>query len=191
MIEAILSLDFVRPPMTEYEYTCTNYILLGLLIERVMKKPLEQLAEERIFHPLGMNDTKWGAPVDGALSRTIRTINAAPGDFRSRRTGNRPAPDWKCGNFLHSIRPCEILPDDAESRQGIFQNGHRGALFHQSGAARHDAAFHRLEHGAGFHSGRLVRIDNPPYGLDRTGGLDRSGETAFPHSPDEPFRGFH
>lgn len=79
MIEAILSLDFVRPPMTEYEYTCTNYILLGLLIERVMKKPLEQLAEERIFHPLGMNDTKWGAPVDGALSRTIRTINAAPG----------------------------------------------------------------------------------------------------------------
>ena len=79
MIEAILSLDFVRPPMTEYEYTCTNYILLGLLIERVMKKPLEQLAEERIFRPLGMNDTKWGAPVDGALSRTIRTINAAPG----------------------------------------------------------------------------------------------------------------
>ena len=58
-------------------------------------------------------------------------------------------------------------------------------------AARHDAAFHRLEHGAGFHSGRLFRIDNPPYGLDRTGGLDRSGETAFPHSPDEPFRGFH
>lgn len=79
MIEAILSLDFVRPPMTEYEYTCTNYILLGFLIERVMKKPLEQLAEERIFRPLGMNDTKWGAPVDGALSRTIRTINAAPG----------------------------------------------------------------------------------------------------------------
>ena len=192
MIEAILSLDFVRPPMTEYEYTCTNYILLGLLIERVMKKPLEQLAEERIFHPLGMNDTKWGAPVDGALSRTIRTINAAPGVISDH--GARAIAPHRIGNagiFSTASDLAKFCRMMLNRGRGIFQNGHRGALFHQSGAARHDAAFHRLEHGAGFHSGRLFRIDNPPYGLDRTGGLDRSGETAFPHSPDESFRGFH
>ena len=79
MMQAILSEDFARPPETLYEYTCTNYILLGLLIERVTDRRLEELAAERIFAPLGMTDTRWGAPPAGALPRTIRTINADPG----------------------------------------------------------------------------------------------------------------
>ena len=79
MMQVILAEDFVRPPETLYEYTCTNYILLGLLIERVTDRRLEELAAERIFAPLGMTDTRWGAPPEGALTRTIRTINADPG----------------------------------------------------------------------------------------------------------------
>ena len=96
MARSILAEDFVRPPGVLYEYTCTGYILLGFLIEAVTGRSLEELAAERIFAPLGMTDTRWGAPPEGALPRTIRTINADPGVISDhgaramapRRTGN-------------------------------------------------------------------------------------------------------
>ena len=79
MIEAILSEDFVRPPEKQYEYTCTNYILLGFLIEAVTGRKLEELAEERIFRPLAMKETRWGLLLEESLQRTVRMINAPPG----------------------------------------------------------------------------------------------------------------
>jgi D-alanyl-D-alanine carboxypeptidase len=41
-------------PGTDYHYTDTEYILLGLIIEQLEGKPLHQVFAERIFQPLGM-----------------------------------------------------------------------------------------------------------------------------------------
>lgn len=41
-------------PGTDYEYTNTDYFLLGLTVERASKVSLARFAGERIFHPLGM-----------------------------------------------------------------------------------------------------------------------------------------
>lgn len=43
------------PPGTKFEYSNTNYILLGLLIESVAAQPLGEFLEENIFRPLGMD----------------------------------------------------------------------------------------------------------------------------------------
>ena len=42
------------PPGTDYEYTNTDYFLLGLIVERLSGQSLAAFAEERLFRPLGM-----------------------------------------------------------------------------------------------------------------------------------------
>ncbi|MCX7973569.1 MAG: beta-lactamase family protein [Candidatus Aminicenantes bacterium] len=46
-----------HPPGEEYSYTNTGYFLLGLIVERVSGKSLNQFAQERIFRPLDMKNT--------------------------------------------------------------------------------------------------------------------------------------
>lgn len=44
-------------PGAEHSYSNSGYILLGLIVERVSRKPLREFAEERMFRPLGMSST--------------------------------------------------------------------------------------------------------------------------------------
>jgi len=44
-------------PGTAFRYSDINYILLGLLVQRVAQMPLDRFASARIFAPLGMADT--------------------------------------------------------------------------------------------------------------------------------------
>jgi uncharacterized protein YbbC (DUF1343 family)/CubicO group peptidase (beta-lactamase class C family) len=50
------------PPGTRFVYSDINFFLLGDIIRRVSGKPLDQFAKERIFRPLGMNDTMFTPP---------------------------------------------------------------------------------------------------------------------------------
>ena len=45
------------PPGSEYDYSNTGYISLGVIVERVTGKSLRQFAAEQIFQPLGMTVT--------------------------------------------------------------------------------------------------------------------------------------
>ncbi len=93
MRRKILAVDFLRKPRTEYQYTCTSYILIGFLLEKLFGRSLAEVASERVFRPLGMTETNWTAPVEGGVSRTIRTINADPGiisDPGARHYAPRP-----------------------------------------------------------------------------------------------------
>lgn len=44
-------------PGEEYSYTNSGYFLMGVIVERVAGKSLNQFAQERIFQPLGMKNT--------------------------------------------------------------------------------------------------------------------------------------
>jgi CubicO group peptidase (beta-lactamase class C family) len=46
-------------PGTFFGYSDINFILLGEIVQRVSRKPLQQFASEEIFHPLGMRDTRY------------------------------------------------------------------------------------------------------------------------------------
>lgn len=46
-------------PGDEWVYSNTNYLLLGVVLERATKKTLAQFAEENIFRPLGMTHTRF------------------------------------------------------------------------------------------------------------------------------------
>ena len=44
-------------PGEQFQYSNTNYIFLGILIEQVAKMPVEQFLKERIFNKLGLKNT--------------------------------------------------------------------------------------------------------------------------------------
>jgi CubicO group peptidase (beta-lactamase class C family) len=46
-------------PGAEPLYTNSHYTLLAMVVQRVSGKPLREFAEERIFRPLGMTDTRF------------------------------------------------------------------------------------------------------------------------------------
>jgi len=75
-------------PGTEMIYGNFNYTLLGEIVKRVSGQPLEVFARERLFAPLGMNDTDYvvrddqreklvGRPPDAPLSQSI--VDGIPG----------------------------------------------------------------------------------------------------------------
>lgn len=58
----LVALATTQPPLfepgTSWSYSNTNYILLGLVIERRTGQPLETVVSQRILRPLGLRDTE-------------------------------------------------------------------------------------------------------------------------------------
>ena len=60
--QELLDIAFAQPanfaPDAEFEYSNTNYALLGMIIEKVDGKPLATAFQDRLFGPLGMTNTE-------------------------------------------------------------------------------------------------------------------------------------
>ena len=58
----LLAIAFAHPPNSspdaDYEYSNTNYVLLGLIVEKVDHKSLAQAMQDRLFGPLGLQHTE-------------------------------------------------------------------------------------------------------------------------------------
>lgn len=79
MRDAFMDIVFPEEALQTYQYTCTAFILLGMIVESVMGRRLKNIVAERVFDKLGMFETYWTKVPEEALERTIRTINADPG----------------------------------------------------------------------------------------------------------------
>lgn len=56
-IQAVMDQPPVNEPGSTYLYSDLNMITLGVMVERLRGKPLDQVVAERITRPLGMSDT--------------------------------------------------------------------------------------------------------------------------------------
>ncbi|MDF2826147.1 MAG: penicillin-binding protein beta-lactamase class [Mycobacterium sp.] len=69
--QEVLALAYAHPRLfaagTEYDYSNTNYALLGLVAEKVGGRPLSVLLHERLFGPLGLRQTFLPAATDTGL----------------------------------------------------------------------------------------------------------------------------
>src|SRR5690606_24899927 len=70
--ERIGDLKLVAEPGTRLVYTDVGFITLGKLGERVSGKPLDEIAREVTFEPLGMKDTGY-RPSDALKRRSAPT----------------------------------------------------------------------------------------------------------------------
>jgi CubicO group peptidase (beta-lactamase class C family) len=72
-------------PGSRFLYCNTNFLLLGLIIERLAKKKLGEVLAERIFKPLGMTSTMLAAEIDTVIP------NLATGYLGDEKSGFRRA----------------------------------------------------------------------------------------------------
>ena len=63
--EAILTRPLTARPGTEVNYSCMGYILFAKMLEKRFGKPLNQLADEKVFSPLGLTGTGYRPLTDG------------------------------------------------------------------------------------------------------------------------------
>lgn len=52
----------VRPRLQAFEYACSNFILMGKIIEKITGMDLDSAAKKMIWEPLKMYRTQWNAP---------------------------------------------------------------------------------------------------------------------------------
>ncbi len=99
----ILSTPLEAEPGTRYAYSDLGYILLGEILTRITGTPLDRLAQERIFTPLGM--TRTGFCPDAALHPSIAATAHC---------------SWRAGQILVG----EVHDANAHSQGGV--SGHAG-----------------------------------------------------------------
>ena len=69
--QEVLAIAFRHPPQfapdAAYEYSNTNYALLGLVAEKVGGRPLAAQLQDRLFGPLGLQQTSLPAAADNSM----------------------------------------------------------------------------------------------------------------------------
>ena len=97
--DEMLTFALTRPPSSvpgaRYEYSNTNFVLLGLIVEKLTGKPLDEVLEERIFDPLGLDDT----------SLPKRSSNAIPKEHPQ---------GYQFGTNIETL-DTEVLPPDEQA----------------------------------------------------------------------------
>lgn len=102
------ALAFAPGESGKWEYSNTNYVLLGMIAEKVTGRPVEQLLRERILTPIGANETffhgKEEIVGDIAPGRSFLGTNGA--------TFMDPSASWCAGSYVGSMRDlvqwCEL-----------------------------------------------------------------------------------
>lgn len=73
-VSAILSRPLAYPTGTKTVYSCMGYILLGKILEKIEGKPLDEIVKERVFVPLGMENSFYNPPADKVCAATEKDI---------------------------------------------------------------------------------------------------------------------
>jgi D-alanyl-D-alanine carboxypeptidase len=84
------------PPGTARAYTDTGFLLAGLIIEALTRRPLQEAYRELVLDPAGMADTWLESSSEAPRRRAI-----APHDFEGQDiTGMDPTVDWAGGGLV-------------------------------------------------------------------------------------------
>jgi D-alanyl-D-alanine carboxypeptidase len=92
------------PPGTNYAYSNTNYILLGLVAEAVTGKPLGQSLQERIFTPLGLTSTSFPLTIDLDVTFVHGYVRLVPGALTDATPVLGPSWAWAAGGIVSNAR---------------------------------------------------------------------------------------
>ncbi|WP_227466427.1 serine hydrolase domain-containing protein [Nocardioides dongkuii] len=106
LVEAALAERRHFRPGTRWEYSNTNYIVLGLLAQRITGRPIGEEIERRIIDEIGLEDTYWPETGEqGIRGRHPRGYLAEkPGDPWVDLTRMDPSFGWAAGKLVGSPR---------------------------------------------------------------------------------------
>ena len=94
-------------PGTEWHYSNTNYILLGLVLEQVTGKPIGDLYREQIIEPLGLKNTSFPDPADSSIpephAQGYTLQGQSSGDKPIDATDWSPSEAWTAGAMISTV----------------------------------------------------------------------------------------
>lgn len=102
------ALDFKFDPGTDFEYSNTNTVLLGLLVEKLENKPLGQVMQERIYSPLGLSRTYWPAASELHAPYSHGYSDQNLQNVVEDATGYSPSWGWAAGAMTSTISDLNV-----------------------------------------------------------------------------------
>ncbi|WP_033292937.1 serine hydrolase domain-containing protein [Amycolatopsis jejuensis] len=160
--KAILDSPLKNPPGSTYLYSDLNLLTLGLLIEKLSGKPLDQVVHDRITAPLGMTDTGYNPPA-AKLDRIAATEYETTPPRGLVRGQVHDENAWALGGVAGHAGVFSTAGDLAVLCQAILNGGsYRGHRILQPGTVEkmltnYNQRFPGDEHGLGF------ELDQPWY----------------------------
>jgi D-alanyl-D-alanine carboxypeptidase len=98
-------------PGTEFQYSNTNTVLLGLVLEQVSSEPIGELYRERIIEPLGLQGTSFPDTSDASLPKPHAQgysllawlpVEVDPGEPIDTTDWN-PSEAWTAGAMISTV----------------------------------------------------------------------------------------
>ena len=113
--EELLEIGFSRPPLfapgTEFDYSNTNTVLLGLVIEKACGRPLNDYIEEHIARPRNLAHTL--VPVDAAFSSPhAQGYTKTPDGQTVDATDWNPSWGFAAGNMVSTLDDLRVWARD-------------------------------------------------------------------------------
>ena len=167
VLDSALSKPAQFEPGTQWKYTNTNYIVLGMLVERVSQRPVGEQIDQRIVKKLGLSHTYFPAPGEEKIRGTHpQGYHLSAEGKLEDITEMDPAWGWAAGAMVST--PSEL--------NTFFQAVLDGRLLTQS-------SIQEMKKGVDIGSGGRV------YGLGLIGTPLSCGGTAWGHGGD--IAGYH
>jgi D-alanyl-D-alanine carboxypeptidase len=106
LVDAALDGKRAFKPGKRWEYSNTNYVLLGLIAERVAGRPIGEQITSTIIKPLRLKDTYWPRQGEQRIrgSHPQGYFAAAPGDPWQNLTTLDPSLGWAAGQLVSTPR---------------------------------------------------------------------------------------
>jgi D-alanyl-D-alanine carboxypeptidase len=94
------------PPGTAFQYSDSNYILLGLVIQQVEGKPIGTVLRKRIIEPLKLSQTSWPGKSPALPKPHARgyTLQGQSSDEPADATNWNPSYGWAAGELISTVR---------------------------------------------------------------------------------------
>jgi D-alanyl-D-alanine carboxypeptidase len=90
-------------PGPKWNSSNTNYVVLGLLVEKVTRKPYEQVVAQRVLKPLRLNETTFPGndpEIRGPHAHSYGIVNGQPVDT----TRWNPSVFWAAGDVITTTK---------------------------------------------------------------------------------------
>lgn len=124
--QEVLAIAFRHPPQfapdTSYEYSNTNYALLGLIAEKTGGRPLAQQFEDRLFGPAGLTQTSLPAADDTSIPAPYSHGYMYGGSFYALADDPYPA------DMQAAARAGTLKPIDYTNQSSSYATAAGGAI---------------------------------------------------------------
>ena len=154
-------------PGTQFDYSNTNTILLGMVIEKVTGKPVAEAFDAMVFKPLRLLNTSWPGqstkmPEPYAEGFTLQG-NVAKPDAPSNATFWNPAWGWTAGELISNMDDLLTYGRALGTGQGLLNpDTQEERLKSIPGAAGYGIAFGCIDGWVG-HTGELPGYNTTVY----------------------------